>query len=238
MKNYSLLAADTSAKTATVALYENGVLIAEYTQNIGLTHSEGFLPLVENILSATKRDIKNIDYFAVTVGPGSFTGLRIGVATVKGLAHAVNKPLVEVSTLDALAENAPHFSGYVCPMLDARRQEVYAAVYKDGKKIMEDTPLSLTELFAFLKEHRGKVLFLGDGAINYRDVIQKALKNKAVFAPAHVVLQRASSVGIAAMKQLESGNTVSYSDISIRYLKASQPEQQLLNKQKENNNVD
>ncbi len=233
MKNDRILAADTSAKTATVALYENGVMIAEYTQNIGLTHSEGFLPLVENLLSATKRELSEIDFFAVTNGPGSFTGLRIGVATVKGLAHAVHKPLVEISTLDALSENVPHFSGYVCPILDARRQEVYAAVYKDGKKLMEDTPLPLTELFAFFKEHRGKVLFLGDGAVNYRDVIQKALPKKAVFAPAHLTLQRASSVGIAAMRQIENKNTVSYADISIRYLKASQPEQQLLKKQKE-----
>ena len=231
MKNYRILAADTSAKTATVALYENGVMVAEYTQNIGLTHSEGFLPLVESLLSATKRELSEIDYFAVTNGPGSFTGLRIGVATVKGLAHAVNKPLVEVSTLDALAENIAHFSGYVCPILDARRQEVYAAVYKNGVKIMEDTPLPLTELFAFFKEHRGKVLFLGDGAVNYRDVILKALKDKAVFAPNHLILQRASSVGISAMRQIESEDTVSYGEISIRYLKASQPEQQLLQKE-------
>ena len=233
MKNCRILAADTSAKTATVALYENGIMIAEYTKNIGLTHSEGFLPLVESLLEETKRELNELDYFAVTNGPGSFTGLRIGVATMKGLAHAVNKPLVEISTLDALAENVPHFSGYICPMLDARRQEVYAAIYKDGVKMMEDTPLPLTELFAFFKEHRGKVLFLGDGAVNYRDVIQKALPKKAVFAPAHLVLQRASSVGIAAMRQIANKNTVSYADISIRYLKASQPEQQFFNKQKE-----
>jgi len=110
LKNYKLLAADTSAKTATVALFENEVMLAEYTQNIGLTHSEGFLPLVEEVLVATKKDLSEIDYFAITNGPGSFTGLRIGVSTVKGLAHAVNKPLVEISTLDALAENIPHFS--------------------------------------------------------------------------------------------------------------------------------
>ncbi|MBE7018906.1 MAG: tRNA (adenosine(37)-N6)-threonylcarbamoyltransferase complex dimerization subunit type 1 TsaB [Ruminococcaceae bacterium] len=231
LKNYKLLAADTSAKTATVALFENEVMLAEYTQNIGLTHSEGFLPLVEEVLVATKKDLSEIDYFAITNGPGSFTGLRIGVSTVKGLAHAVNKPLVEISTLDALAENIPHFSGYVCPILDARRQEVYAAVYKNGEKILADTPLPLTELFSFLKERRGKVMFLGDAAVNYRDVIQKALKDKAVFAPAHLTLQRASSVGIAAAKQIKAENTVSYSDISIRYLKASQPEQQLFNKQ-------
>lgn len=232
MKNFSILAADTSAKTATVALFENEVLIAEYTQNIGLTHSEGFLPLVETMLQTTNRDISDIDCFAVTNGPGSFTGLRIGVATVKGLAHAHNKPLAEISTLDALSENIVSFSGYVCPMLDARRQEVYAAVYHSGVKILEDTPLPLTELFDFLKSRRGKVMFLGDGALNYQDIIRKALPKKALFAPAHLMLQKASSVGIAAMKQIALGNIVPYSDISIRYLKASQPEQQLLNKQK------
>ncbi len=232
MKNYKLLSADTSAKTATVALFENGTLIAEYTQNIGLTHSEGFLPLLEMMLKTTKRDISEIDYYAVTNGPGSFTGLRIGVSTIKGLAHANNKPLVEVSTLDALYENIPHFSGMVCPMLDARRQEVYTAVYQNGTKILEDTPLSLTDLFVFLKSKRGKIMFLGDGAENYRDIIKKELKQKAVFAPQHLILQKASSVGIAAMKQIENKNTVHYSEVSIRYLKASQPEQQLLNPKK------
>ena len=122
MKNYKLLSADTSAKTATVALFESGTLIAEYTQNIGLTHSEGFLPLLEMMLKTTKRDISEIDYYAVTNGPGSFTGLRIGVATIKGLAHANDKPLVEISTLDALYENVSHFSGMICTMMYARRQ--------------------------------------------------------------------------------------------------------------------
>ena len=232
MKNYKLLAADTSAKTATVALFENGSLIAEYTQNIGLTHSEGFLPLLETMLNITGRDISEIDYYAVTNGPGSFTGLRIGVSTIKGLAHAQNKPLIMLSTLDALSENIPAFSGYVCPMLDARRQEVYTAVYQNGVKLLEDTPLSLTELFSYLKTKRGKVLFLGDGAVNYRDIIRKELKHKAVFAPEHLMLQRASSVGSAAMRQIESGNTISYNEVTIRYLKASQPEQQLLNPKK------
>ncbi|MBO5408725.1 MAG: tRNA (adenosine(37)-N6)-threonylcarbamoyltransferase complex dimerization subunit type 1 TsaB [Clostridia bacterium] len=232
MKTYKLLAADTSAKTATVALFENETLIAEYTQNIGLTHSEGFLPLLETLLNMTGRDISEIDYFAVTNGPGSFTGLRIGVATVKGLAHAHNKPLVEISTLDALAENIPDFSGYVCPMLDARRQEVYTTVYHNGVKILEDTPLSLTELFEFLKSKRGKVMFLGDGAENYRDIIRKALPKKAVFAPPHLMLQKASSVGVSAMKQITLGNTIPYTEVCIRYLKASQPEQQMLAKLK------
>ena len=232
MNNYKLLAADTSAKTATVALFENGKLIAEYTENIGLTHSEGFLPLLETMLRMTGRDIAEIDYYAVTNGPGSFTGLRIGVATVKGLAHAQNKPLAEISTLDALSYNIPSFSGYVCPMLDARRQEVYTAVYKDGVKILDDTPLSLTDLFEFLKTKRGKVMFLGDGAVSYRDIIKKALPKKAVFAPEHLMLQKAASVGIAAMKQIAMGETVSYQEVSIRYLKASQPEQQMLNKKK------
>lgn len=232
MKHNKLLAADTSAKTATVALFENGSLIAEYTQNIGLTHSEGFLPLMETMLKITGRDISEIDCYAVTNGPGSFTGLRIGVSTIKGLAHAQNKPLVQISTLDALSENIPSFSGYVCPMLDARRQEVYTAVYKDGVKILNDTPLSLTDLFAFLKQYRGKVMFLGDGVISYRDIIKKELKEKAVFAPEHLLLQKASSVGIAAMKQIDEGKEITYRDVSIRYLKASQPEQQLLNKQK------
>lgn len=232
MKNYKLLAADTSAKTATVALFENGSLIAEYTQNIGLTHSEGFLPLLETMLNITGRDISEIDYYAVTNGPGSFTGLRIGVSTIKGLAHAQNKPLIMLSTLYALSENIPAFSGYVCPMLDARRQEVYTAVYQNGVKLLEDTPLSLTELFSYLKTKRGKVLFLGDGAVNYRDIIKKELKQKAVFAPEHLMLQRASSVGCVAMRQIESGNTISYNEVTIRYLKASQPEQQLLNQKK------
>ena len=232
MKDYKLLAADTSTKTATVALFENGTLIAEYTQNIGLTHSEGFLPLLETMLKTVGRDISEIDCYAVTNGPGSFTGLRIGVATIKGLAHAQNKKIAEISTLDALAENVSFFSGYVCPMLDARRQEVYTAVYKDGIKILEDTPLALNELFDFLKSKRGKVMFLGDGAIAYREIIQKTLPKKAVLAPEHLMLQKASSVGMVALKQITKGEWISYPEVSIRYLKASQPEQQLLNQKK------
>ena len=109
---------------------------------------------------------------------------------------------------------------------------MYTAVYHNGEKILEDTPLSLTDLFLFLKSRRGKVLFLGDGAESYRDIIKKELKQKAVFAPPHLLLQKASSVGIAAMKQIENENTVHYSEVSIRYLKASQPEQQLLKQKK------
>lgn len=225
-----LLAADTSAKTATVALFEKDTLIAEYTQNIGLTHSEGFMPLIETMLAQVKWDISDIDCFAVTNGPGSFTGLRIGVSSVKGLAHALNKPLAEISTLDALAENIAGFSGFVCPMLDARRQEVYAAVYQNGEKILTDTPIALTDLFVFLKQRRGKVMFLGDGVLAYRDMIHKELKQKAVFAPSHLLLQKASSVGSCALRAVENGDLVNYRDVCVRYLKASQPEQQLLNK--------
>ncbi len=232
MKQSTLLAADTSAKTATVALFENGVLIAEYTQNTGLTHSEAFLPLIETMLLHVNKNISEVDCFAITNGPGSFTGLRIGVSTIKALAHAHNKPLITVSTLDALAENISHFSGYVCPMLDARRQEVYTAVYQNKTKILSDTPLSLKELFSFLKTKRGKVMFLGDGAIAYKKIIQKELKQKAVFPENHLLLQKASSVGICAMKELEQDRVLSYRDVRVQYLKASQPEQQLLAKQK------
>lgn len=223
-----LLAADTSAKTATVALFDGNNLVAEYTQNTGLTHSESFLPLIETMMNHINCDINAVDYFAVTNGPGSFTGLRIGVSTIKALAHALKKPLAEVSTLDALAENITSFSGYVCPMLDARRQEVYTAVYHNGEKILDDTPLSLTELFDFLKTKRGKVMFLGDGVLSYRDIIAKALPKKAVFAPSHLLLQKASSVASCALRQIENGDVVSYQEVSVRYLKASQPEQQLL----------
>jgi tRNA threonylcarbamoyladenosine biosynthesis protein TsaB len=225
MPNY-ILSADTSGKTASVALLDHQKIIANYTINTGLTHSQKFLPLIEQMLVCVDIDISEIDYFAISNGPGSFTGLRIGVATIKAIAQALNKPIVEISTLDGLSYNFPNFSGYICPIIDARRQEVYTAVYKNGKKVMDDCNITLEDLFDFFKDKKGKIMFLGDGVLSYRDIIEKALQKRALFAPSNLLLQNASSVGLIAQREIKNGNITSYKNVKVAYLKKTQPEQE------------
>jgi tRNA threonylcarbamoyladenosine biosynthesis protein TsaB len=223
--NY-ILSADTSGKTAAIALLDNEKIIASYTINTGLTHSQKLLPLIEQMLVTVGVDISEIDCFAISNGPGSFTGLRIGISTIKAIAHVLNKPIIEVSTLDALSFNFPSFTDYVCPIIDARRQEVYTAVYKNGKKVLDDCNIKLEELLNFYKDKKGKIIFLGDGVLSYKDIIEKALPKRATFAPNHLLLQNASSVGMVALKEIKSGNIKSYKDIKVSYLKKTQPEQE------------
>ena len=145
-----ILALDSSATVATVALFEDGRLLAEFTLNNGNTHSETLLPMVEAVLKMYGETPDGIDVFAVTTGPGSFTGVRIGAATIKGLAFGTDKPCVEVSTLEAIAENLAFRDGLICPVMNARRSQVYTALFrsKDGvlTRLMEDSAISIEEL--------------------------------------------------------------------------------------------
>jgi len=219
--NNTILSADTSGKTATVALLNDEKIIANYTINIGLTHSQKFLPLIEQMLENAGVDIAEIDYFAIANGPGSFTGLRIGASTMKALAHTLNKPVI-----DGLAANVSDFTGYVCPVLDARRQEVYTAVYKNGKKVLADCNISLADLLDYFNNKKGKILFLGDGVTVYKQIIESILPKRAVFAPKHLLLQNAGSVGLVAQREIEKGNIQTYKTIKVSYLKKAQPEQE------------
>ncbi len=162
-----ILAFESSAKPASVALMRDGQLLSQYFQCSALTHSRTLLPMAEDMLKNAELSIKDVDLFAVAHGPGSFTGIRIGVSTVKGLAWASDKQCIGVSTLEAMAWNGAAIGGYVCPVMDARRSQVYNALFeiKDGKpcRLTEDRPIALAELAEEVKKLNAPVLLVGDG---------------------------------------------------------------------------
>lgn len=195
-----ILAIESSAKTAGAAISCDGVLVAEFNLSTGLTHSETLMPLVDSVLKMAKVDIEDIDAVAVSNGPGSFTGLRIGLGTAKGLAMGVGAKTVGVSTLLALAHNILPTDSIILPIMDARRGEVYNGVYKysDGGIVTIKDARALP-LLQLLDEFKGEnVIFVGDAVPPYRDVIIEKMGKRAAFAPEHLVLQRAGSVAKAA----------------------------------------
>ena len=197
-----LLAFESSAKPASVALFKDGVLISQYTQVSALTHSRTLLPMAEDLLKNCETDISEIDVFAVAHGPGSFTGIRIGVSTVKGLAWASDKPCVGVSTLEAMAYNGLGFDGIVCPVMDARRSQVYNALFEiennKPSRLTPDRPISLEELSAELSALNRPVFLTGDGAqLTHAFLTEKGIDH--TLAPENLIWQSAWGVGMAAL---------------------------------------
>ncbi len=229
-----ILALDSSATVASVALCEDGRLLAEYTIDNGNTHSETLLPMVEAMLASFKMTAHDIDIFAASSGPGSFTGVRIGMATLKGLAFGSKKPCVEISTLEALAENAVLHNGIICAVMNARRSQVYTATFRsDGKaltRLTEDEALSISELDERLSAYGEAVAFVGDGY----DITLAALQlTEAHPLPPALRLQSAASVAAVAYRAYISGNTKTDREIKVNYLRPSQAERERLNKEKE-----
>ncbi len=229
-----ILALDTSATVATVALCDDYKLLAEYTLNNGNTHSETLLPMVENVLADFKLGVEDIELFAASAGPGSFTGVRIGAATLKGLAFGMNAPCIEVSTLEALAENAVALSGLICPVMDARRSQVYTALFKsDGKsltRILEDSAMSIEELDEYLSTFGEAVVFVGDG---YDITLSALKKTTAKPIPDRLRHQSAYSVATVAYRKHSAGESVSDRQFKVNYLRPSQAERELMNKNKD-----
>ena len=197
-----ILAFESSAKAASTALVRDGRLVSQYSQCSGLTHSRTLLPMAEDMLKNAELSISDIDLIAVAHGPGSFTGIRIGVSTVKGLAWAADKPCVGVSTLEAMAWHGLSAGGYVCPVMDARRQQVYTALFeiKDGKpsRLTEDRPIALEELALQLKALETPALLVGDGA----ELCARYLASAGLpysLAPENLLYQSAWGVAMAAM---------------------------------------
>ena len=200
-----VLAIETSSLVVSVAVVEPKILIADYVLNQERNHYEKMVPVIEMVMNDRREDIKNIDVFAVAHGPGSFTGLRIGVAAIKALAQAFNRPVVGVSTLDGLAFNLAFAKGLICPIMDARRQQVYTSVYKWSEKgltrLEEYMALPVRDLISLLDKWDEPVNFCGDGTLVYRDIIEKEMGNRAVFAPPTHALQRASSIAWLALEK-------------------------------------
>lgn len=232
-----ILAMDTSAKAAGVCLLDETKILAEYSANLGLTHSQTIMLMCEHLLSQSRISPEEIDYFAVSNGPGSFTGLRIGIAAVKGMAYAAGKPCVAVSTLDALAYNAVDFSGTVCCVMDARCKQVYNALYdvQPGTiiKRIPDRAISLEELGSELKMEKNPVILVGDGAdLCYNEY--QGLLTGLVLSGAANRYQRASSVGLAALEKIRKGETISAAELTPEYLRLPQAQRELMKKRREN----
>ena len=222
-----ILALDSTAEACTAALCDDGRLIAEMTINTGNTHSQTLLPVVEQILKISETTLEEVDAFACSTGPGSFTGVRIGVATVKGIAYGKNKPCVSVSTLDALAYNIRGYNGILCPVMNARRNQVYNALFecKDSKitRLTPDRALSIDELDAELASFDQPIYLSGDGYT----ITEKGLKNtKITFVPERQRLQSGYSVAMCAYDKLANGETLSDAELVPIYLRPSQAERE------------
>ena len=222
-----ILSLDTTAEVCTAALCEDERLIAEMTVNTGYTHSQTLLPVVEQILKISETDINEIDCFACSTGPGSFTGVRIGVATIKGLAYGKDKPSVSVSTLEALAYNLIGFDGIICPVMNARRNQVYNALFEcvDGKitRLCPDRALSIDELDEELSTCEKPVYLVGDG---YKITANGFKKTLPQYVPERQRYQSAYSVAICALKQYEKGETLTDATLVPIYLRPSQAERE------------
>lgn len=223
-----ILAIDTSSLVASAAVLENDKLVGEMTVNHPKTHSQKLMPIIENLLESLGMTIRDMDCIAVAGGPGSFTGVRIGLSAAKALAQPFDLPVVVVSTLKGLAYNLPGYDGLVCPIMDARRGEVYAGAYRwQGETlvtVIEDQPIHLDELLEKFKAgHAQRVVFLGDAAWKFKDRIQNVLGARAVIAPSSHSLQRASSVAMAALVNYDHA-AVRYDEVKANYLRRSEAE--------------
>lgn len=229
-----ILGLDSSGLVAGVAVVEDGVLLAEYTMNYKKTHSQTLLPMLDELRSMIELDLNSIDAIAIAAGPGSFTGLRIGAATAKGLGLALNKPLVEVPTLEGLAYNLYGTDRLVCPIMDARRNQVYTGIYRfipegDGFNLValkEQCAKDIHEVIARLNEMQREVIFLGDGVPVYKDIIEQEMQINYFFAPAANNRQRAASVASLGEVFFKQGRIVTAAEHQPEYLRKSQAERE------------
>ena len=193
-----ILGIESSGHVASAALIEDDKLRAGFTLNNGLTHSETLMPMLSEMMSFSRERIEDVDAVAVSAGPGSFTGLRIGAATAKGLALGLSCPIVSVSSLHAMAFNLESsYGNLICPIMDARRGQVYCAAFKDGERLLSDDAMSmegLLEKLSAYKDCANRMIFLGDGVPVYKELITERLKESCAFAASDNALQRAASV--------------------------------------------
>ena len=211
-----LLIIDTSGPVCGVAVMEDEKVLSEFTAQNRNTHSANLMPMTEAALEAAGKTIGEMDAIAAVTGPGSFTGVRIGVATAKGLAHGAGIPCIPVDALEALNASAGGFAGVVCPIQDARAGQVYGAAFRGGERLMKDEALKLEEFLERVSGMGEKFLFLGDGMPVHRERIREILGEKAVFAPAHLNDLRPAAAGVLAMK---SGEETDYLHLEATYLR-------------------
>ena len=217
-----ILALDSTAKTSSVAVLEDESLLGLFSANIQNTHSETLLPMVKALLESLKLTNDDIDAYAFSEGPGSFTGVRIGASTIKGLAFGRNKPCVGVSTIEALCQNLANYQGIVCPIMNARRGQVYTGAFLNGKRIIDDTCMMLDDLIPMLEEYGEPIYFNGDG---YDLVLGRDIKN-FIETPELLRYQNAYSVGSLAVRKIKEGNYTTDEALRVEYLRKPQAERE------------
>ena len=231
-----LLAFETSAKAASVALFKGKTLLGEQYQNTGLTHSQTLMVMAEDLLKQCGKTPQDVEAVAVANGPGSFTGVRIGVAAAKGFAWGADIPLYGVSTLESMALGLGAWDGVICPVMDARRAQVYNALFYVNQGVVtrgtEDRAISLADLSEELKNCKKSIFLVGDGSNLCYNTLQEALGN-LVLPPEHRLHQRASGVALAAQAMIEAGAPGDAEALQPNYLRLSQAERERLAKEKE-----
>ncbi len=228
-----ILAIESSSMVASVAIVSEDVLLAEYTVNHKKTHSQTLLSMIDEIVTMSELDLNDIDAIAVSGGPGSFTGLRIGSSTGKGLGLALDKPMIHIPTMDAMAYNFAGTDRLICPMMDARRRQVYYGIYESNQEIKavdEQNICIIDDVIARINEIGREVIFLGDGVPVNEEYIRENVKVPYVIAPAHLNRNKASSVGALALEYYKAGKIEHAREHLPNYLRASQAERELAEK--------
>jgi tRNA threonylcarbamoyladenosine biosynthesis protein TsaB len=233
-----LLALDSSGLVASVAIVTEDALLGEYTINYKKTHSQTLVPMLEAITAMLELDLTEIDGIAVAAGPGSFTGLRIGSATAKGLGLALNKPIIPVPTVDSLAYNLYGAHSLICPLMDAKRNQVYAGLYEFDQDqflvLKEQCAIAVEDMIEEINRLGREVIYLGDGASAYKNILQANTKVNYQFAPVHLNRQRAGALGALGMKYFLMGRVETAMQHEPVYLRLSQAERERAERQKEN----
>ena len=238
-----ILALDTSGTNCSISIIDDNKILADFTINNGTTHSQNLVPMIDQTLRLSNIELTDIDAFACSIGPGSFTGLRIGIATIKGFALSLNKPVLSVPTLLALAYNVSNFNGIVCSIIDARNDNVYAGIYRCDYSDVDDKSanynLTLVEdyisdnievLIDKLKNYDDDIIFVGDGVDTYKDLLLSKLQNDCsniLFASSHLNHQYALSTARAAIDMASRNEYSDAHSLSPLYLKKSQAEREL-----------
>lgn len=237
-----IIAIDSSGLVASVAIVEDDEVIAEYNVQYKKTHSQTLLPMLDELKKMVELDLQTVDAIAIAKGPGSFTGLRIGSATAKGLGLALEIPIIEIPTLDGLACNLYGTDKLVCPIMDARRNQVYTGLYSYREErqseeqeqrfsytlvpILPQCAVSIQEIAEKCNEQQKEIIFLGDGVPVFAEQLKDLMKGPYSFAPAHMNRQRAASFAFLALEKLRKGEVVSAADHAPEYLRLSQAERE------------
>ena len=235
-----IIAIDSSGLVASVAIVEDEEVIAEYNVQYKKTHSQTLLPMLEELKKMVDLDLQTVDAIAIAKGPGSFTGLRIGSATAKGLGLALEIPIIEIPTLDGLACNLYGTDKLGCPIMDARRNQVYTGLYSYREErqseeqrfsytlvpILPQCAVSIQEIAEKCNEQQKEIIFLGDGVPVFAEQLKDLMKVPYSFAPAHMNRQRAASFAFLALEKLRKGEVVSAADHAPEYLRLSQAERE------------